>query len=127
MKRILTIIALAVCMAACDDIFEKDLTDKEVLIIAPADGQTVGSGEVTFLWRGVEGATSYHITIVGPSFEDAAVVVADATLSDEEGSASTSYKCSIGPGRYQWSIKAMNGAYETAERIFSFEVVSPEE
>ncbi|MCL2562124.1 MAG: hypothetical protein FWE10_07410 [Rikenellaceae bacterium] len=103
----------------------EDISNEVIGIIAPFDGAILTPGEVTFLWREVRGATSYHITIVGPSFDKATVVVANETLSGAGGAPPNSYKCSIGVGRYEWSIRARNERSETEEYFFSFEVAEP--
>ncbi|MDL2319681.1 hypothetical protein LJC45_00920 [Alistipes sp. OttesenSCG-928-B03] len=127
MKKILTLFICALALAACDDIFEKDLTDKTVTVVAPVEGAVLEQGEATFLWRGMEGATAYHITIVSPSFDAAAVVVADEKLTaGEDDAVPLTFTCNIGAGQYQWSIRAMNCEYESRECRFSFTVVDPD-
>lgn len=122
MKKYLFILPILFGMFACDDIFEKDLTDKVVVIVAPSDGLTVEPGEVTFAWQGVEGARSYRLRIVDGEFAGHSRAVADTLMHDDTTGIKRSYTRTLDEGSYQWSITALNGAYETAEVVRTLHV-----
>ena len=125
MKKYLFILPILFGMFACDDIFEKDLTDKMVVVVAPSDGLTVEPGEVTFLWQEVEGARSYRLRIVGGEFADHSRAVVDTLMHDDTTGIKRSYTRMLDEGDYQWSITALNGAYETAEVQRTLHVAGP--
>ncbi len=113
-------------MAACDDVFEKDISKKQVTVVAPVDGVTVPEGGVTFLWRQTQGADAYKVTVVSPSFAQAAMVAADTLLRNDSISMKLSLHLTLAAGEYQWSIRALNSAYATAEQFYTLLVAAPE-
>ncbi len=115
MKKYLFILPMLFGMFACDDIFEKDLTDKTVAVVAPSDGLTVEPGEVIFAWQGVEGARSYHLRIVGGEFAGHSRAVVDTLMHDDTTGVKRSYTRMLDEGDYQWSITALNDEYRTVE------------
>jgi hypothetical protein len=101
--KILIFVLLGVAaFASCDDLIEKDLEDKKVDIISPADSIETELTNITFLWEDVKGADSYELQVVTPSFENALTVVVDTTLTDN------TFSYEFTPGEYQWRIKAGN-------------------
>jgi len=88
--------------ASCDDLIEKDLEDKKLDIISPADSIETELTNITFLWEDMEGADSYELQIATPSFENALTVILDTTLTDN------TFSYEFTPGEYQWRIKAEN-------------------
>ncbi len=125
MKRILLILALLA--ASCDDVFEKDISRSSVTVVAPVDGVTASSGEVTFLWRATEGARAYKVTVVSPSFAAASTVAADTLMCNDSLSMKLTLRLSLVAGDYQWSIRALNDAYATPEQFYTLFVADPEE
>ncbi len=99
----------------------KDISAARVEVVSPADGLTAKSGKITFLWREVDGATSYRVTVVSPSFAAATKVVVDKLVED-----GVSVKQTLEPGVYQWRIQARNPLYATREQVFTLNVVAPE-
>ncbi len=143
--RVIPIIAFALAAASCGDIFEEEIQHERIRVVAPIEGMAVPEGEVVFLWREMEGATSYRITIVSPGFWNARTVLADVLLTptertdgdggdggdvdpgfeDGEGDdsdnetvmlpAPTIYRHTLPPGLYQWSVRGINSAYVSKE------------
>lgn len=123
MKRIIGIIALA--LVGCDDIFETDISNERIVLVAPADEAQTVQGEVTFLWQALEGADAYQITVVSPDFSKPARVVADTTIrADSVTSASFSLGVNLLPGHYQWRVRGINSGYATADRINRLNVIT---
>lgn len=109
-------ILLGVVITGCDDITEiPDISDKEVLLIAPADGTTVRGNAVTFTWQPVEDAESYILQVATPGFPNASQVVIDHTIERDtsDNSLATSYSREMLPNTYEWRVKAVNSGYET--------------
>ncbi len=94
-------------LAGCDDIFEKDISDKSVELYAPSSGLVTGSTEIIFSWSPVDGASGYNFQLVSPSYDQPYELVADSVLSE------TSLTLSLDSAKYAWRVKAENSAYET--------------
>jgi hypothetical protein len=114
-------------MTACEDIFEVDLTGKTVEIIAPSDGAQLQEGEITFLWREVEGARTYHLRILRDLSGGGVGAVLDTLLHNDSVSIKTLCRARLEEGTYRWSIAAMNGAYRTAETEHTLHIAEAEQ
>lgn len=86
----------------------KDITQEELTLILPTNGQTYTTNQVHFKWKEVENAKGYRIEIVKPSFESIQEFVLDSVV---EG---TQFYQILSPGQYEFQIRAENSAYETA-------------
>jgi hypothetical protein len=111
---------------ACDDFFEKDISDKNVEVIVPADNTTVPAGAVTFFWNELEHASAYRLRIVSPNFQNAATCACDTLLNDSL-SANNRLTVTLPAGTYQWSIQAENSAYQSLTKILSLQVNAADE
>jgi hypothetical protein len=125
--RKLIILTLALAVVACDDFFEKDLSDDKVQVVAPVDGATAPEGEITFAWRAMDGARSYRVTVVSPSFAEASTLAADTLMHNDSLSMKLSLRLQLAAGSYQWSISARNSAYTTPEQVYTLSVAAPPE
>ena len=94
-------------LTGCDDLFEKDISDKSVKLYAPSSGLVTGSTEIIFSWSSVDGASDYNFQLVSPSYNQPYELIADSILSE------TSLTLSLASGKYAWRVKAENSAYET--------------
>jgi hypothetical protein len=88
-------------------ILETDITDKQVVLVAPYDKAQFSSTSVTFSWESVATATKYHIQIAKPNFEKPLQIVLDTIVS------STSFTQQLPVGDYEWRVSAVNSAYKT--------------
>ena len=68
--NILFVIFIALGVYSCQDIFEDDITDIEINLLAPADGLNSESFNHTFWWDPVDGATGYEFQIVSLHFHN---------------------------------------------------------
>lgn len=105
----------------CQDIFEKDLSEKEVQLIAPADSVKTEYESLTFAWTELEGAAGYRLVIVSPSFAGAERYLLDTLVEGHR------YSCRLQPGRYQWAVRPENSAYEGVYRERTLTVVQKDE
>ncbi len=103
-------LAIALCMmslAACTEIFEKDIEDKTITIYTPNDSDTSISYLQTFWWSQVDFATSYQIQVVSPNFSAPKILILDSLVKTNR------FQYYIGPGNFEWKVRALNGAYKS--------------
>ncbi len=107
---------------SCEEVlFEEDLTDKTILLIAPTDSTTVRNTSVTFNWEGVELATAYRLQVAQPTFENASQVVLDTTVT------TTTFSTNLLRNEYQWRVRAQNSGSSTLYATASFIVIESED
>ncbi len=100
---------------SCQEILEvPDISDLETTAVAPLEGAVVEKNTVTFTWNAVSDAENYVLQVASPSFKNAAQVVVDSTM------AVTTFTKELLPSTYEWRVKAINSAYETAYTTNSF-------
>lgn len=107
MKKInkaFAIFALIGLTYACDDVLEEDITDDIMQIIAPTEGTVIEGNTATFSWVNLDGADEYRIQIANSTQS----IIVDSLVTG------TSFNYTINPGAYNWRIKGVNFAYETA-------------
>ena len=66
--RIKYILLLSLFFVSCKKIFETDITDQVVQVIIPQDGSSTTVNNVHFKWEAMDGADSYRLQVVSPSF-----------------------------------------------------------
>ncbi|MCR6641074.1 MAG: hypothetical protein NVV82_19300 [Sporocytophaga sp.] len=102
-------LALALCMmslAACTEIFEKDIEDKEIIIYTPNDKESPNYTQ-TFWWSQIDFATGYELQVVYPNFSAPEKRILDTVVTTNR------FPYYIGPGDFEWKVRAKNGAYKT--------------
>ena len=90
----------------CRDVFEKDISEKEVELIAPADSVETTHATLTFVCEERDGATGYRLVVVSPSFDRIELYVLDTLVEGNQ------YTYTLEPGRYEWGVRPENSAYE---------------
>ena len=106
-------------LQSCSEIiFEKNISDKSVVLLSPADNAQFFSTGVTFNWEAVQYATKYQLQIAKPSFANPTQIVLDATLT------TTTSTQQLPIGNYEWRVKALNESYSTVYSSRIFTVVS---
>ena len=90
----------------CRDVFEKDISEKEVVLVAPADSVETTRATLTFAWEERDGATGYRLVVVSPSFDRIELYVLDTLVEGNQ------YAYTLEPGRYEWGVRPENSAYE---------------
>ncbi len=107
---------------SCEEVlFEEDLTDKTIALIAPADSTTVRNSSITFSWEPVLLATNYQLQVAQPDFENASQVVLDTTVT------TTSFTASLLKNQYQWRVRAQNSGSFTPYTSARFTVLESED
>lgn len=95
-----------------------DISKKEVTLTAPANNAALSTSGVTFSWETVEGTDKYQLQIATPNFENPQQIVLDTLVTKN------SFTQQLNIGKYEWRIKAVNSAYETAYFKRSFEILN---
>lgn len=120
--RTYLLLTLAFCSFSCAEvIFEEDISDKTVTLMAPFDTASFTSTGINFSWEAVEFADQYRIQIARPNFEFPLEIVVDQTIEE------TTLSQQLNVGEYQWRVKALNSGYETVYSTRSFTIVSNED
>lgn len=108
MRRISLFLLVAILsISACDEIFDKDLSNTKLNLIAPNDGLVSTKSTVTFLWDEVEDADSYKLQILSPSVDTILSIPLDIELTINK------HEFTLNPGKYNWRVKALNSSSET--------------
>lgn len=107
--KLLLILSLLSFMfiSSCSEIFEKDISDKKLILISPADSLETETFSVVFWWDHLQDASEYNLQIVSPNFYEPAIVVIDTFTTENR------LEITLSPGDYEWRIRALNGGYAT--------------
>ena len=103
---------------SCEDIFEKDITNKELLLIAPGDSLKTSFSTQTFWWEELDGALTYTLQVVSPSFASIEKVLVDTTLKKNK------FTLNLYPGKFEWRVRAENGSFKSPYIIRTIQVDS---
>tara|TARA_R110002096_G_scaffold421590_1_gene627443 strand:+ start:3249 stop:3569 length:321 start_codon:yes stop_codon:yes gene_type:complete len=102
---------------SCDDIIEvEDISDKEVIVLAPSNQVILNTTDVIFTWEALEDAETYHLQIATPTFENAQQIVHDSMLVGTRFSTTLDFK------GYEWRVRAENSGYTTSYKVNSFSI-----
>lgn len=107
LKKILFCAVLAVVFSCEETLFEPDISEDTINLLAPVDGVTVRSETTQFSWSGIDGATSYRIQVAQPSFENASQILVDTVVEQ------LSYSERLFSGEYQWRVRGENSGHQT--------------
>lgn len=119
MKQLMILLLSLLLFAACDDIFVKDISNKQINIVAPQKDIIVDKNEITLVWDELEGAKKYHVIIVSPSYAEVLYYACDSITEDYK------LKVSLPNGAYEWSVQATNSAYSSLKSNAKFQVAAP--
>lgn len=106
--------------SGCEDIFLKDISGEQVVVISPVSNTFFEGEKVLFAWDRMDGAEKYHIEVASPSF-DKGLPLYD-TITD-----TIRIELSLSEGMYQWSIYGYNYGYKSKKITRSFEIKKDEE
>ncbi len=121
MKKAIFIILyplLAVIIYGCEEFIEKDLAEKNITILAPANNLVTPYTTTTFWWEELDGALDYNVQVVSPDFDMVEKLWADTIVEGNK------FELPLVPGSFQWRIKGRNGSSETKFITASFVIDS---
>jgi hypothetical protein len=110
-KSALTFVFLLLLISCEEIINEINIENDTIQLVAPFDGANLSNGTIQFDWLSLEGATSYRIQIARPSFDNPEQFIFNEIQQD---SLMPNTEFTLPTGTYQWRVKGINGAYESA-------------
>jgi hypothetical protein len=116
MCRLYILVIFFICivyLAGCSAIFETNIEDKRVVLIAPADSLRTNIATHTFWWNYVDGADKYNLEIVSPGFGDIERLILDTNTTGNK------FSYTLIPGTYEWGVSAFNSGYNTQYTVNS--------
>lgn len=116
--KYITIFLTVLSIISCEEVlFEQDISEETVTLIAPANDTEIAANSVRFNWEPVQGASDYEIQIATPNFANANQLVLN-TVTD-----STFYQMELVQNEYEWRVRARNSGYATTYSSAKFKVV----
>lgn len=103
----------------CEDIFVRDISDEQVVILSPFNDVFFEGEKILFAWAPLEGAEKYHVEIASPTFKEGVSLYDDVMDT-------TRVEVSLPEGNYQWSIYGYNYGYKSKKTTRSFEIKKDE-
>jgi hypothetical protein len=95
-----------IALTSCTEIFEKDIEKEEITIYTPNGKDSINYSQ-TFWWSQVDFATNYQLTVVSPSFAAPEKMILDTIVQNNR------FIYYLGPGKFEWQVRGMNGGYKT--------------
>lgn len=106
--RSLSLICTALVLStSCSKIFEQDISNDVVILIAPSDSITLPSSNVSFQWEKLNDAIRYSFEVASPGFDVPHVLILDTLIT------ATALSIEFGAGNYQWRVRGENGSSST--------------
>lgn len=100
----ISLILFSLLFFSCEDIFEEDIEDETLVVMAPLEGAVIESNVANFKWKAMEGASKYRIEIY--NYNDDKIV--DSLVQDK-----LNLIYPLTPGAYKWKARAENSAYQS--------------
>lgn len=120
-KSVLIITLFSFVLISCEDIFEANLDDEIVTVVAPTDGAILNKGNVVFYWDYLDYnenfKESYNLMVVSPSFDAITEVVLDTSIT------SNMFQQELNKGEYELRVYAFNGSTSSESTFHSFTVI----
>lgn len=108
-------------VSSCKDVFESDISDKKVLILAPADNIVSSSATITFWWQMIKDVDYYDLQIVRGSFSSVSQLIADTVVNGDK------FVWTLTPGLYEWRVRGVNNSSTTDWTLHSLTVDSTQD
>jgi hypothetical protein len=117
----LILLCIVTCLISCTDIFEEDISDRRVELLAPSEGFETKTFAITFWWDTLTGASNYQLQVVNPDFTNTNYLLLDTLIS------SNSFVYQLQPGIFQWRVRALNNGYATPYSIRSMRILNSDD
>jgi hypothetical protein len=118
--KTLLVFYLLALFVACQNLLEQDISDRTVVLNSPPDQLHSQNYTQTFWWSEVDGASSYNLQVVSPSFDYMERLVLDTNVNENQ------FTYSFYPDTFTWRVKAINPASETSYAYATFYIDSTE-
>lgn len=115
----ISVLFTTMLFSSCEDFIEKDISKKNINILAPTDGLHTNTLGVTFWWDELDGAEEYKLQVVLPSFSSAQQLILDTTITTNRFDFQLPF-----PGTFQWRVKGMNNGGQTNYTVHSLVIDS---
>jgi hypothetical protein len=103
-KLVIFLLLVIAITSGCEELLEKSLTDKNVMLQAPVNNLTTTDTIHNFYWQEVDGALQYQLQIVSPRFDSIVKLVADTFVT------AVVFNIELDAGAYQWRVRAKNNS-----------------
>ncbi|WP_205511080.1 hypothetical protein [Longitalea arenae] len=103
-KGLILLGVLLTGLNSCEEVLERSLVDKTVVLQAPVNNGVPADSAVSFYWEELEGATEYQLQVVAPRFDSLIKVVADTPVTGQL------LVLELDRGVYQWRVRAKNNS-----------------
>nr|WP_321232949.1 hypothetical protein [uncultured Psychroserpens sp.] len=108
MLKKITLLLVILGILSCEEIIEvDDISEEEIIIIAPTDNAVIQADSINFFWEVLEFGESYQLRIATPNFETPQQIVEDTLIT------TNNFTLLLPANNYQWQVKAINSAYQT--------------
>lgn len=119
-KQTIWVLKLPLCIAvfslcinvSCSDVLVEDISNDSVTLVAPLDSSTFSGNEITFVWKGLDGADTYELMLINSGSIDIYDVGTDSVSNS-----SIRVTTVLTPGKYQWSVTAYNSEYSSESNV----------
>lgn len=116
---IFTVGIVAMSVISCEEIiFEENISDQQIILVAPKINAKLTFTGITFTWERLESVPLYQLQIAKPNFAEPLQVVLDTIT------ANSSFTQQLPEGDYEWRVRAMNSSYKTQYTSRLFSIVS---
>jgi hypothetical protein len=95
---------LCLIVFGCEEVLERSLEGKKVVLQAPANNLSTTDSAHLFYWDEMEGALEYQLQIVTPRFDSIVRLIEDSTMNG------VTFDTELEPGTYQWRVRALNNS-----------------
>lgn len=104
MRKIKLFIYVLLACVSCDDIFEEDITDKEIILLFPPDESDFDGQSVDLIWKEDRDINGYRLNIVETMTSQ---LVLDTLVT------SPRFRMLFDEGTYDWKVRGENFAYQS--------------
>ena len=107
MKTLLYIASFVLILTSCKEIIAEDINGQTPVLILPSVNDTVETNLVHFKWEELEGASSYKLMVVSPSFASISTYELDSIVTG------TNFYYSLDSNDYEVKLVALNAGYSS--------------
>lgn len=110
------IVVIVLMAVGCEEVFDEDLQEERLEILAPSNNLITKKTTLTFWWNALKDADTYQLQVVRSHFDTITSIVADTTLTGSK------FELTLNPGRYQWRVWAENGGSRSDTTTYNLKI-----